>query len=312
MISKKYSIMDHFFYPTVILVTVLMLIVFASARGMSSREYLMGGETTGHSIDHQIGDNNTQASSANTSDLAKILRPSNQPIIAPRFDFKSGGTGLPKTFNNPRDLIEAYFSILSKAENMEGCCSGCGATGWAQEPYPIAYEMLSQEMKKTMSFQKFLDSFRGIGHMNLLKLHEMNQAIVSGKSYQRFFVEFESIEKSQNRNLTLFGYYTGELILQNEGEKGWKIRQIGVRGEDFLCKAYHGKYPDAQTVAEVSYQISSIFNIKQEGSIIELLGQSKSGRIYKLIFTRLTNGSDYLIRSFVQNDKGKWEESYMN
>ncbi len=311
MISKKYSIMEHFFYPTVFFATILLLIVFASARGVSQREYLLGGESTVQDISQYTG-HQTQTSSPESGGSERILRPSSQPELTLQFEYNAGGKGIPEVFNNPRELIEAYFSVLSKAENMGGCCSGCGATGWAQEPYPLAYKMLSKDLKKSMSFQKYVSSFLGIGNINLLKLYEMNKATINGKTYPRFFVEFETIEKSQDRKLTLFGYYSGELVLQNEGKEGWKIKQIGVSGEDFLCKAYHGEHTDALTAAKSSYQISSVYNIKQEGSLTELLGQSKGGRIYKLVFTKLTDGSAYLIRALVQNENGKWEESYIN
>lgn len=44
MVPKKYDIMEHYFYPTVVLITVLMLVTFACLSNMHRNKHLTDGD----------------------------------------------------------------------------------------------------------------------------------------------------------------------------------------------------------------------------------------------------------------------------
>lgn len=54
---------------------------------------------------------------------------------------------------------------------MVGYSGGCGTIGWSSIPYPYAYKLLTEENQKNMPLKQFEDSFKGIGHITLLKLY---------------------------------------------------------------------------------------------------------------------------------------------
>ncbi len=289
MVSDKYSIMEHYFYPTVILATVLLLIVFACPGKLPSKAYLMGGEQAKQASYQQNVADGERVPVISQDAVKRFLRSSNQPALIPRYGFKYNGEGIPKVFNNPRDVVEAYFNILSEAANMEGYTAGCGSIGEGTQPYPYAYEMLSADTKKTMTYNQFLNSFRGIGHINLLKIYEMNKVKINKNIYPRFLVELETIEGSKDKPITYFGYYTGEVIVQNQGQDGWKIRELNLKGEDFLCHPYHGWGHDAKGTDQIKYGIEKIYNVNDNGITTEITGQAKDGKQYKLTFKLLTS-----------------------
>ena len=304
MVFKKYSIMEHYFYPMVALTTILVLIALIS-HGKVSKDGILAGKETIKQVQNK---DEASGLAIDPSAAQRLLRPSNQPLVAPRYQFRNNGEGMPKKFDKPLEVAMSFFNILSEAANLDGFNTSYKVVGWAKAPYPYAYEMLSPEMKKVLSHQQFLNLFSGIGRINLLKINEMNKVVIKNRIYPRFFVELEAIESSKDKNISYFGYYYGEIIIQDEKSEGWKIRQLNLKGEDFLYHAYFEWKKDAQMIAKTKYQINIIRNINDNGTTKEIYGQAKDGKEYKLTFVKLTDGYDYLIKCLVENGKGNWEE----
>ncbi len=77
-------------------------------------------------------------------------------------------------FKTPEYSIINYFSILREAANPEkGKFAGCGTLGQAKLPYPVAYDFLSADYQKKLSYEQYLKTFENILHINLLKLIEV-------------------------------------------------------------------------------------------------------------------------------------------
>jgi hypothetical protein len=110
----------------------------------------------------------------------KYFRPSKLPILnskAIKFkllseqpDIEPDKIDVPEhLLDTPEDTLLNYFSILKHAENLkEGNSGGCGTVGEAKQPYPAAYGFLASEYKNWLSYSKYLESFEGIGHINLI------------------------------------------------------------------------------------------------------------------------------------------------
>lgn len=307
--SKKYNIMEHYFCPTVILATVLILIGLVTYQNTARNGHMMGGKTSNQGAYSR----NTQ-SSGSTSTIGwgdhnrKYVRPSNQPLVTRTFQIGNEGEGIPKIFNSPLEVVEAFFGVISEAANLDGYAGTYAGIAEAKRPYTFAYEMFSAGMKNSMPNQRFLNSFKGVGHVGLLKLHEMNKIVGSGTHYPRYFVEIETIEASKEKDVSYFGYYYGEVVTENCGSIGWKIRNMNLIGENFLPYANSGWRSDALVNAKAKFQISTIKSINDTGTIKEVIGQTGDGKVYKLVLTRLTNGSEVLIRSLIQTGTDSWEE----
>ncbi|WP_214484937.1 hypothetical protein [Bacillus sp. SM2101] len=109
----------------------------------------------------------------------KYFRPSSLPTLNLRFQtsefFKPFYKKTHDQIQVPLELIKTpeetllnYFSILREAENMGG--RSCGTIGNARVPFPLAYNFLSNNYKKKVSYKNYLDLFAGIGHTSLIKL----------------------------------------------------------------------------------------------------------------------------------------------
>ena len=210
----------------------------------------------------------------------------------------------------PEDTLLNYFSILKHAENLkEGKSGGCGTVGEAKLPYPIAYGFLTSEYKDRLSYSKYLESFEGIGHINLIKLKgvpkDKNQP-----EYLRFFVELETIEGS-SKGVTYFAYYYGYVFIAKEGN-GYRIADVQLWGEDFLCAPYHGWAHDAEASVDIRYGewcklVKKRHPTKLDGYIKDIFFTGTDGREYLIKFFQLTNGTDIEIAQYRKNSSGFWE-----
>ncbi|KZL90616.1 hypothetical protein [Clostridium magnum] len=209
-------------------------------------------------------------------------------------------------FKSPEDTIINYFSILREAANISQ--GGCGTIGFAQMSYPIAYNFLTSVYQNRLDYNSYLNSFKDIGHINLIKLNNITDENAPKGTYE-YFIEIEAIEPSFNGN-TSFAYYYGFIDIKNENGK-YKISKIDLRGEDFLCAAYHGWKHNAELYVDTVYGdwcklLKKRYPTEQNGYIKNIYVVGKDGHDYKFQFFQLTNGTDIEIHQFTKDVNNKW------
>lgn len=223
-----------------------------------------------------------------------------------------------KKFDNPKDLILAYYGILQEASNMFGYSGGCGSIGWSTLPYPYAYELLTKEKQKEMSFDQFVDSFKGIGYTTLLKLLPAYTPPDTPYGTKYYMVEIEVItgakatSDAEYNQGSQFAYYYGLVTVEETPGEGWKIKDIGYIPEDFLCAPMHSWFYLSDAVVQIVYGdnlklINKIDRTEQNDDMISIYA-SGNGKSYRFDFVRLTNGYDILLHEYIL-DNGDWKEA---
>lgn len=250
------------------------------------------------------------------SSTERLLRPSKKTAIPPKFRLKDPRRNPTDTFKYPQDVVRAYFDYLTNAENMGEYHAGCGSIGEAKIPFPHAYRLLSDGYRQQWTYEKFLKSFEGVGHTNLLQILQAPLETVKS-THPTYFVEIETIEGSnQPGRGTAFRYYYGYVTAVKVGEDGWKIDKIDFHPEDFLCYPYHGWWHDGPEVVAITYGgWCNLFDrddpgrVKHKDGLIEVTRKGKDGTQYRFVFTRLTNGFDEKIGQYRKGPGGEWEPS---
>ncbi len=251
----------------------------------------------------------------------KYFRPSSLPalnlrfttweVFQPYYDKTHDQIQVPEELTKtPEDTILNYFSILREAENMGG--RSCGTVGHARTPFPLAYNFLSEEYKKKISYEEYLNSFAGIGHTSLIKLSR----VPDGKRGVRFFYEIETIEGFKGKRAEYFGYSYGFIQLVHEQE-GYRITNLQQFPEDFLCAPYHLWQHDAEAVVDVKYGywcklIKKRYPTIKNGFVKKIYFHGNDGSDYYFIFFTLTNGTDVEIAQFRKVGDEKWKQVKMN
>jgi hypothetical protein len=255
-----------------------------------------------------------------TRDVEKYFRPSCLSILNDRlsdfqffqpYDEKPYHEIIlpPSLMNSPENTIINYFSIIREAENLtSNQIGGCGTVGMARIPYPIAYNFFTKDYQRKVSYIAYLKSFKGIGHTSLIKLNKLPAQ--NPAQTIPYFIELETIEGS-SKDLTYFAYYYGYISIKNENNL-YKIADITLIGEDFLCAAYHLWQHDAEAVVDIEYGnwcklVKKRLPTKKEGYVknIEIMGTD--GSEYSFVFFQLTNDTDILTAQYKKSLKGKWE-----
>ncbi|NHC18660.1 hypothetical protein G6554_10305 [Bacillus sp. MM2020_4] len=259
-----------------------------------------------------------QTSLISNRDAEKYFRPSSLPIknthiknfqfFDPYYDKNYKEIKLPASLSRtPDETVLNYFSILREAENLtQNQLGGCGTVGMARLPYPIAYNFFTKDYQKRFSYNKYLQSFAGIGHLNLVKMNRLSDE----NGIVPYFVELECIEGS-SKGVTYFAYYYGYVQLKKV-QNMYKIDQMKLYGEDFLCAAYHLWQHDAEEVVGIMFGewcklIKKQLPSKQDGYVktIDYIGTDRAD--YRFIFYHLTNDTDVLISQYKKDSEGNWE-----
>ncbi len=219
--------------------------------------------------------------------------------------FKDGTVPV-KIMDTPVKTIVNYFSVLQQAANLtDEKTGGCGTVGYAKEPYPIAYQFLSESNKKSMPYNEYLDSFQGIGHINLIKVIP---AITENPKEIKYFLELEILEGT-NTGGTTFNYYFAEISLVNANNR-YYIDSLVLTPEDFFCAPYHGWSHNAESYVEIVYGnwcglIKKQYQPQQNDFTKEIVVDGVNGDKYMFKFAKLANGTDFLINTLIQKD-GAW------
>ncbi|PKG23009.1 hypothetical protein CWS01_14520 [Niallia nealsonii] len=207
----------------------------------------------------------------------------------------------PTIINSPKNTVLNYFRVLKEAAFFsEGKAGGCGTVGMATIPYPVAYQFFAEEYQKKVNYHDFLHSFRNIGHINLIKLKQVNSESNPADNW-RFFLEVETIEGGEKES-TSFYYYYGFITVKKEVDR-YKISDIVFNGEDFLCAAYHGWSHDAEAVVDIQYgQWCKLVRRRhptfKRGYVKNIYVNGTDGYDYLFVFVELTNGTDIEIAQY--------------
>lgn len=249
------------------------------------------------------------------------LIPIDNPYSFNEFEKESQTEPLIKsTFETPEDVILAYYGILSNAANMEGYTGGCGTIGDAKQPYPYAYELLTKEAQQKISLQQFIDSFRGIGYLSLLRLFPAYIPPETPSNTKYYFVELELITGKPTKEgepynyhseVSYFAYYYGIVTVKEAAEKSWLIEKVDYLPEEFLCAPMHSWFYYSDAVVDIVFGenlklIDKIDKTEQSGGQISLYA-SGNGKQYRFDFIRITNGHDILLHEYIY-ENGTWVE----
>lgn len=253
----------------------------------------------------------------------RFHRPSKQKALPLKYSFSEfENQGLEefskRKFESGRDVIEAFYAALKNAANMEGYSGGCGTVGNATNPYPFAYELLTQQARQKTTLKQFTDSFKGVGHTTLLKILPAYVPEGTPEDTEYFMVEIEVISGFPAKNSlpyaktsTYFTYYYGIVTVKGTKEGGFRIERIDLLPEDFLCAPYHSWFYLADALVGIVFGdlykiVDKIDSIEQKGDEISIFASGKDGK-YRFDFVRLTNGHDILLHEYRLED-GKWKE----
>lgn len=254
----------------------------------------------------------------------KYFRPSNKPIINKREEvYKLIDSDYDKEYSNisipsdilktPEDTMLNYFSLLREAANpMEDKNIGCGSLGTGSVPYKIAYNFFTDEYKEKVSFKDYKKSFENIAHINLLKLKEVPN---HNKNELKYFFEIETIEGS-SKGVAYFAYYYGYIYVSKVNNT-YKISNIDINGENYLCTPYHGWSNDGALSVEIKYgnwckMIKSMGKTEVEGYEKKVYFEGTDNKEYMIVFYTLTNDNDVEVAQYIKNEEGTWTNIELN
>lgn len=323
---KKWEIPAAIILAFFVLVMVLAVLLFPNKNTDSSSSQVvsvMGGVLHSAALD-TMNTKTIRNQAEEEKYMERFRRPSQQALLNNSYSFadfekeKETYPLITQKFGTAEDVSKAYFGILRDAANMDGYGGGCGTIGNAKQPYPYAYELLSQETQKKVTLQAFTESFHGIGYITLLKL--LPAYTLEGTSIRTkyFMVEAEVITgpsekdtRAYYRGGSYFAYYYGLLTAHYTQEYGWKIQSIDYLPEDFLCHPMHGWAYNSAMLVPIVYKdwydlIEKVDSTTQNGGLVSVFASGK-GQKYRFDFARLTNGTDILLHEYKWIN-GAWEE----
>lgn len=285
------------------------------------KKFIMGGNYVLES--HEDDDLQLVDSVSPEYDLERFFRPSNMTILNNEdisslkefYDKNPYKMNLPENvFKSGKDTVVNYFNVLREASNpTDKNETGCGTIGDAKEPYPVAYNFLSDSFKKKISYENFLNSFENILHINLIKVNNV-PSDEDNPDLLKYFVELEVMEGSTEEK-GLFAYYYGNIYLRKEDGK-YKIAKMDYSPENYLCAPYHGWAYDAKSFVEVEYGnwcslIDGDVIVNEEGYEKRAYYKDKNDKEYYVLFYELTNGVDKKIADYKKNEDNEWEVIYI-
>lgn len=190
------------------LITFLMLILFFILLQryyyhLHTVKLVMGGI-----LYHQETDDDDNRKTNKNNDVETYFRPSSLPVLNNRFTYrlidsyfgkKVSEISLPDyLLKTPEDTMINYYSTLREAANPEpDKLLGCGTIGQARIPYPVAYHFLSSSYQKKLPYQQYLNTFKNILHISLIKYKEV-PVYENTSGTIRYFVELETIRGSKD------------------------------------------------------------------------------------------------------------------
>lgn len=311
--------LKHLLLCLIIIITTTALKIDATEKG---NKYILGGNLVDESIIYE--DLELVDSSEESYDLERFFRPSdmvilnneNLNILEEFYNKNPYKIELPsKPFRSGKDTVVNYFNVLREAANpTEENKTGCGSLGNAKWPYPVAYNFLSKSYQKELSYKDFLNSFKNMLHINLIKVNNI-PSDKDNPDLLKYFVELEIIEGS-TEDKGVFAYYYGYIYLDKEND-GYKIVKMDYSAENYLCAPYHGWAYDAKSFVEIEYGnwcslIEGDVIVNEDGYQKRVYYKDKDENEYYVLFYELTNGVDKKIADYKKNEENQWEVIYIN
>lgn len=311
--------LKHLLLCLIMIITTMPLKIDATEKG---NKYILGGNLVDESIIYE--DLELVDSSEESYDLERFFRPSdmvilndeNLNILEEFYNKNPYKIELPsKPFRSGKDTVVNYFNVLREAANpTEENKTGCGSLGNAKWPYPVAYNFLSKSYQKELSYKDFLNSFKNMLHINLIKVNNI-PSDKDNPDLLKYFVELEVIEGS-TENKGVFAYYYGYIYLDKEND-GYKIVKMDYSAENYLCAPYHGWAYDAKSFVEIEYGnwcslIEGDVIVNEDGYQKRVYYKDKDENEYYVLFYELTNGVDKKIADYKKNEENQWEVIYIN
>ncbi len=214
---------------------------------------------------------------------------------------------LPEKPTNPEQTLISHFSALSLA----GRPPYLGSTPSAEEAARRAYDYLSRETKRSLTFQEFKNSLTGIAGLRLLKLFSANYGDDTDPAYiPRYFAEIEKLEERRTGLAwgSVFAYYYGFYTLTKEdgtfrilcwdtqpedfvsplkGHQPWRY-DAGARARQYVWeKVFHSKgpLPALVTVLQREENFATVRLGKETGGHSVYLARLESGEWMPLYLT---------------------------
>ena len=257
-------------------------------------------------------------------DLEKYFRPSNLPILNDNKDINKfiwesenveyKNVEIPKEYlKSPENTIINYFSLLREAANPEkDKYTGCGSIGEGKAPYPIAYNFFTNEYKEKIKYKQYEDSFKNILHINLIKFKEIPE---TNNKELKYFYEIETIQGSES-GIGYFAYYYGYINLVRDNDV-YKISNITVTPEEYLCAPYHSWFYSGEYSVQIKYGnwcnlIKGDPKVEIKDYVKDIQFDGTDGKEYKIEFFTLTNDYDIEVEQFKKNSANEWERIYLN
>ena len=288
----------------------------------NEKKFVFGGNLVNESVidnDLEVVDSKEEYYDLNRffrpSDMA-ILNDDNLNSLQEFYNQNPYKMDLPqKPFRSGKDTVINYFNVLREASNpIQENETGCGSLGDVKGPYPVAYNFLAKSYQEKLPYKDFLNSFKNILHINLIKVHNV-PSDEENKNLLKYFVELEVIEGSKEAK-GLFAYYYGYIYLDKEND-GYKIVKMDYSPENYLCAPYHGWAYDAKTFVEIEYGnwcslIDGDVLLNEDGYEKKVYYKDKEDNEYYVLFYELTNGVDKKIADYKKNKNNQWEVIYIN
>lgn len=205
----------------------------------------------------------------------------------------------------PQNTIINYYSILREAASIPIMMSaGCGSIGLQAAPYPVSYNFLSKSYQNKLSYEKYIELFKNIYHINLIKLIESTSLEDIDNNKIRYYLELELISSSN-----CFSYSFGNIDIIPENNI-FKINDIMVAQEDFFCAPYHKWEHNAESKIDIIYGdwyklIALRYPTVEFEYTKNIYIKGVDDNYYLFVFAKLTNGTDIEIGQYKQNKLGK-------
>lgn len=287
-----------------------------------SEDSLMGGYFNKEGLfnheEESVGDSSFEVMNFTTEEYQRFFRPSQSKVLVNTFYYGMFEEKELPSFTKPTDAIYAFFGVLRDAAYMKDYTIGCGTIGDSIAPYPVAYQLLTKEKQEKMSYEQFLASFNGIGHIDMLHLVELPTWVTTSEKREQLYymVEVEAIQGRANKGdmetaQGFFGYYYGIIGVKKEGMNGYRLDEIYFAPENWLCAPFHGWHYDAPSMIEIVFDtqmtITNVKTLSTDGGEIYQYDTTMNGKHYQLFFVRLANGYDILVNQYEVTKDGKKE-----
>lgn len=123
-------------------------------------------------------------------------------------------------------------------------------------------------------------------------------------------MEIETIEGAE-KNISYFAYYYGYIYI-SKNENQFKINNLVLHGEDYLCAPYHGWDYIAEAIIDIKYGnwyglVNETYATQQDNFAKNIYFKGTDGNDYRIEFLQLTNGVDIEIAQYIKNKNNKWE-----